>query len=526
MSGEEIRKLVGGYATGTLTPEEREALFRAALEDQELFDTLAREQALHDLLGDSSAKAQVLAALDEPTPRWSLRMLWLRPAAVALAMAGIATLAVISWRQRVAAPMASPMASFRPAPPPMPSGTPQTEADAAPSPKAAPPASGSPAAEGRKPIQKALPPPTAAPGSGNQPVGLTAPQLLAAGGGGGGPRPATMARMASPAPGPMAAPPPPPPPAPAQAPAGILAGTVTDPSGAAIGNATITVGSATGNQVVNGQARTDSSGNWSIDTLRPGQYEVTVAAPGFKTERAGVELQPPAAKKLETRLDVGNSTEAVQVTAGAAAIAGFRDTNDAPSQAQQQAAPQAAQESLREALARGGVAGGAVGGMGGNALSRPGAHQLYDEAAAIPANGVIPTATRSGALPTFRAQLEPAFGLRYSLLPSNNGAVQIAITAAADGYLTVAGPTGAVLFTLHAERLKSLVTPPLALTEKQVAVVFSRQPPRPIAKEEAVAKDVLAAQSAPVRPLEETVAGVTYVAARTAGPLSFRIDLK
>ena len=41
MSPEEIKKLLGGYATGTLTAEEQQALFAAALEDQELFDALA-----------------------------------------------------------------------------------------------------------------------------------------------------------------------------------------------------------------------------------------------------------------------------------------------------------------------------------------------------------------------------------------------------------------------------------------------------------------------------------------------------
>ncbi len=33
-------KLLGGYATGTLTGEEREALMQAALHDQALFDAL------------------------------------------------------------------------------------------------------------------------------------------------------------------------------------------------------------------------------------------------------------------------------------------------------------------------------------------------------------------------------------------------------------------------------------------------------------------------------------------------------
>ena len=61
MNREDIQKLLGGYATGTLTPEEQQALFAAALEDQEIFDALGREQALRDLLRDPSAKAQLLA---------------------------------------------------------------------------------------------------------------------------------------------------------------------------------------------------------------------------------------------------------------------------------------------------------------------------------------------------------------------------------------------------------------------------------------------------------------------------------
>jgi hypothetical protein len=97
MSREEVHKLLGGYATGTLTAEEQQALFEAALEDQELFDTLAREQGLRDLLRDPSAKAELLAALDEPAPRGILA--WLRrPMVAGLAMAGVAALAVVVWQ--------------------------------------------------------------------------------------------------------------------------------------------------------------------------------------------------------------------------------------------------------------------------------------------------------------------------------------------------------------------------------------------------------------------------------------------
>ena len=86
MSREQVHKLLGGYATGTLTPEERQALFEAALEDQRLFDALAREQSLRDLLRDPAAKAQLLAALGEAPETWRQRAArWMWGHAVGLA---------------------------------------------------------------------------------------------------------------------------------------------------------------------------------------------------------------------------------------------------------------------------------------------------------------------------------------------------------------------------------------------------------------------------------------------------------
>ena len=65
MTARDAGKLLGGYGTGTLTAEERAALFAAALEDQALFDALADEQALCELLADPAARARLLAALAE-----------------------------------------------------------------------------------------------------------------------------------------------------------------------------------------------------------------------------------------------------------------------------------------------------------------------------------------------------------------------------------------------------------------------------------------------------------------------------
>jgi hypothetical protein len=133
MTPEDARKLLGGYATGTLTDAEEQALFAAALEDQALFDELAGEQGLRELLVDPATRGRLLAALDEPRRSWWRS--W-KPAAGALAMAGLAAVAVVVGTRRApeavqlvakvdappavvpVAPRAEIVAETRPAPPP------------------------------------------------------------------------------------------------------------------------------------------------------------------------------------------------------------------------------------------------------------------------------------------------------------------------------------------------------------------------------------------------------------------------
>ena len=100
MNADDARKLLGGYATGTLTAAEQEALFAAALEDQELFDALMKEEPLREVLQDPGSKAQLLAALETPARRsawWN----W-RPLIGAVAMAGIALAVIAIWRREPA----------------------------------------------------------------------------------------------------------------------------------------------------------------------------------------------------------------------------------------------------------------------------------------------------------------------------------------------------------------------------------------------------------------------------------------
>jgi hypothetical protein len=91
MTREDIHKLIAGYATGTLTEEERRALFAAALDDQELFDELAREQELKELIDEPGVRERLLASLDaslEPVSRtraWWDRSHWTWAAAATTA---------------------------------------------------------------------------------------------------------------------------------------------------------------------------------------------------------------------------------------------------------------------------------------------------------------------------------------------------------------------------------------------------------------------------------------------------------
>ncbi len=108
MSNEEIRKLLGGYATNTLTESERAALFEAALDDQELFNALQEEEALKSLLADPGARAEVRQALDGAAsgngrPAWSLRW-WAWGGAASAVAVGAIVFAVVQANRPLSQP--------------------------------------------------------------------------------------------------------------------------------------------------------------------------------------------------------------------------------------------------------------------------------------------------------------------------------------------------------------------------------------------------------------------------------------
>lgn len=101
----DAEKLLGGYAAGTLTPEERRALFSAALEDQQIYDALVREEPLRDLLADPAARANLLAALDNVPKPWYYREVHPGIIAAAVSAVVIAVLGVKFWPVRTAPPI-------------------------------------------------------------------------------------------------------------------------------------------------------------------------------------------------------------------------------------------------------------------------------------------------------------------------------------------------------------------------------------------------------------------------------------
>jgi hypothetical protein len=98
-------KLLGGYAAGTLTPEERQALFAAALEDQQLYESLVREEPLRELLSDPAARANLLAALDNVPKPWYYRDVHPGIIAAAASAVVIVVLGVKLWPVRTAPPI-------------------------------------------------------------------------------------------------------------------------------------------------------------------------------------------------------------------------------------------------------------------------------------------------------------------------------------------------------------------------------------------------------------------------------------
>jgi hypothetical protein len=100
---------------------------------------------------------------------------------------------------------------------------------------------------------------------------------------------------------------------------GGISGVVADPTGAVVPNAAVTV-----TQLATSAARmvtTHADGSYTVPLLLPGQYEVKVTAPGFRAaEQSPITVELSAVTTLNVKLEVGQTSQTVEVTAAAQII--------------------------------------------------------------------------------------------------------------------------------------------------------------------------------------------------------------
>jgi TonB family protein len=98
----------------------------------------------------------------------------------------------------------------------------------------------------------------------------------------------------------------------AQAPAGAIAGTVTDPSGAVVPRCRVMLRSlsGTGFEVI---TSTDPAGQYRFTSLAAGEYSVEFSAPGFALTKTAAVLVAGAAARVDSSLALGGVIENIKV---------------------------------------------------------------------------------------------------------------------------------------------------------------------------------------------------------------------
>ena len=99
----------------------------------------------------------------------------------------------------------------------------------------------------------------------------------------------------------------------AQVDTGSIAGSVRDSQGAKIPSAAVTFVEPSTNATI--KTRTDGMGDYSSPPLRPGNYQMVVEAPGFKTQtHSAITVKVQDRLRIDFEMAVGSASENVQVT--------------------------------------------------------------------------------------------------------------------------------------------------------------------------------------------------------------------
>jgi hypothetical protein len=105
----------------------------------------------------------------------------------------------------------------------------------------------------------------------------------------------------------------------AQTPTATLVGTVYDSSGAVVPHASLAVKNTDTNEVR--KTLSSERGEFTIPNLAPGSYDVTTVKEGFRPRReTGIVLELDQVARVDFRLEVGASSQAVEVTAASAPL--------------------------------------------------------------------------------------------------------------------------------------------------------------------------------------------------------------
>jgi hypothetical protein len=100
---------------------------------------------------------------------------------------------------------------------------------------------------------------------------------------------------------------------------GTITGTISDPGGAVIANGSIDIrNTETG---VSYTAASTATGNYTVQQLPVGTYEVSIEVPGFKKYvRSGITVAAAQVLRIDIALEVGAATESVTVQADASLL--------------------------------------------------------------------------------------------------------------------------------------------------------------------------------------------------------------
>src|SRR5438067_205053 len=104
----------------------------------------------------------------------------------------------------------------------------------------------------------------------------------------------------------------------AQVAGATITGTITDATGGVIASAQVSAKNVSTDIVTS--TKSNSDGLYTVTNLIPGDYQVTVAAPGFTTKVLNVTLTVGAQRALDVTMAVGQSQQTVQVTEEAPTI--------------------------------------------------------------------------------------------------------------------------------------------------------------------------------------------------------------